>query len=72
MKRKKSSANPTPVKGHKHMKRHRKKLTINVYWCRYQVVRDIAKELFKFRVQEHESDDHDIFWSDTGFGPDRL
>lgn len=36
---------------------------MNVSCSKYDVVRDVAK-LFKMRVQEDESDEFDIFWSD--------
>lgn len=57
---------------------------MNVFHCRYEVVRDVAKEYFMMRMIEEEHpvsvlpgqtgfpDDFDIYWSDTAPGPDRL
>ena len=39
---------------------------INVYNSKYDVVRDVSREYFSMRVQEDESEDFDIFWSDGG------
>lgn len=40
--------------------------------CKYEVVRDVANGLFKMKIQEEESEDFDIFWSDTGIPPEKL
>ena len=60
----------------------RQKLHMNVANCRYEVIRDVAKEQFHYKLIEEEQppsglqipgiEEFDIYWSDTAPGPDRL
>lgn len=45
---------------------------MNVYYCKYDIVREVAKDNFSMKIYEDDVDDFDIFWSDTGMQPDKL
>jgi len=49
----------------------KKKLSLNLHFCRYNVMREIAKEL-KFRIVETEEYDSDIIWTDTTMAHERF
>ena len=42
---------------------------MNVSLCRYEVVREVAREEFEMKLQEHDAEDFDILWSDGAVQP---
>ena len=48
------------------------KLAINVFNCKYDIVREVARESFNMRIFEEDIDDFDIFWSDGAIQPEKL
>lgn len=50
----------------------KQKLVLNVFNCKYDIVRDVAKNHFKMRIQEDEREDFDVIWCDYTIQPERL
>ena len=48
------------------------KLKINVSYSKYEVVRNVAANVFQMKVQEEESDQFDVFWCDGAIAPEKL
>jgi hypothetical protein len=68
-----NSVKKQPPKKQKCHKKRKGRLSINVGLCKYDVVRDVAKSIFKMKVVEDETtEDCDIIWSDNGMAAEQL
>ena len=49
------------------------KIICNVSSTKYEVVRHVAKKIFKWKLSyEEESDEWDVFWTDSAVQPEKL